>query len=75
MTFAEAMRVLCEGKPVRRTSWNSDREIWIQMHRPSEAESRYITQHRPNNNGRKAVLVFWRPEQADILADDWEEAE
>lgn len=61
MKFAVALDLLHEGEKVRRWTW--DKEIYL-IKRHKEA---FIMINNPGQ-----LEVTWRPNQNDILGEDWE---
>ena len=66
--FAVA-HITISGKPVKRTAWPAG--TWLQCQKPdanSKMTQPYAYQVRENGK----VMVPWLPDQADLLAEDYE---
>lgn len=61
MKFAQALDLLTEGEKLRRWTW--DKDIYLVRRSPKA----FIM---INNPGQEEVT--WRPNQADVLGEDWE---
>ena len=87
MTFGEALRLLKEGKKVRRKNWNGkDAFLFLvpgstfEVNRPPllgiYPEGTEIQYHSHiDMKTAQGYIIPWLASQADILEEDWEEVE
>lgn len=83
MTFSEALKVLKEGKRVRRLGWR-DRGKFLWLSKVNAVYSAplgdkadtpvhpVICLYCPTSETDATVLPGWTPLQCDLLTDDWE---
>ena len=87
MTFGEALRLLKEGKRVRRKNWNGEGAFLFlvpgstfEVNRPPllgiYPEGTEIQYHAHiDMKTAQGYVIPWLASQADLLEEDWEEVE
>ncbi len=73
--FGEAIKLLKQGKKVRRKGWNG-KGLWLELQRP-DAHSKmtlpYVYLNYPPSDAYHAgCRVPWLASQTDMLEEDWE---
>jgi hypothetical protein len=63
-TFSEALEKIKKGVKMRRACWKSF--LYIDLMTSYEDGLPYINTNQPNSG------IYWKPDQGDLLANDWE---
>lgn len=72
LNFGEALQVLKAGGKVTRHGWNRS-GMWLELQRPDEHSK--MTQPYIFITPSEGCRLPWVASQADLLADDWREAQ